>query len=40
MITDDIEKSFKARLRNAAKEMNRRPDDIWQSQANTIQISH
>lgn len=31
MITADIEKSFKARLRNAAKEMNRRPDDLWQS---------
>ncbi len=31
MITTDIEKSFKARLRNAAKEMNRRPDDLWQS---------
>jgi hypothetical protein len=31
MITADIEKSFKARLRNAAKELNRRPDDLWQS---------
>ncbi len=31
MITGDIEQSFKARLRNAAKEMNRRPDDLWQS---------
>lgn len=31
MTTADIEKSFKARLRNAAKEMNRRPDDLWQS---------
>jgi predicted nucleotidyltransferase component of viral defense system len=31
MITRDIEKSFKARLRNAAKELNRRPDDLWQS---------
>lgn len=31
MITADIEKSFKARLRHAAKEMNRRPDDLWQS---------
>lgn len=31
MITTDIEKSFKARLRNAAKEMNRPPDDLWQS---------
>ncbi len=31
MITPDIEKSFKARLRNAAKEINRRPDDLWQS---------
>lgn len=31
MMTADIEKSFKARLRNAAKEMNRRPDDLWQS---------
>lgn len=27
----DIEKSFKARLRNAVKELNRRPDDLWQS---------
>lgn len=31
MITADTEKSFKARLRNAAKELNRRPDDLWQS---------
>ncbi len=31
MITADIEKSFKTRLRNAAKELNRRPDDLWQS---------
>lgn len=31
MISADAEKSFKARLRNAAKELNRRPDDLWQS---------
>lgn len=31
MIAADIEKSLKARLRNAAKELKRRPDDLWQS---------
>jgi hypothetical protein len=31
MITADVEKSFKARLRNAAIELKRRPDDLWQS---------
>lgn len=31
MITEDKEKSFKARLRNIAKETNRNPANLWQS---------
>lgn len=30
-MTPDIEKSFKAKLRNIAKETNRNPADLWQS---------
>lgn len=31
MTTEDVEKSFKAKLRNIAKETNRNPADLWQS---------
>lgn len=30
-MTTDIEKSFKAKLRNIAKETNRNPANLWQS---------
>ena len=30
-MTTDAEKSFKARLRNIAKETDRNPADLWQS---------